>query len=89
MLYNYFRVVAQLLHRRVIVCFLYAFKSTFKNTVTINSFAEAELISQGQYTFLATSADKQTSNYDTKLSNHHSSLSTLRSKRLSHSKMKW
>ena len=48
MLYNYFRVVAQLLHRGVIVCFLYAFKSTFNDTVTINSFAEAKLISQGQ-----------------------------------------
>ena len=45
--------------------------------------------SQGQKTFLAPSADKRTSNYDTKCSNHHPSLSTLRSKGLSRSKIKW
>ena len=45
--------------------------------------------SQGQEMFLALSADKQTHNYDTECSNHHPSLSTLRSKGLSHSKMKW
>ena len=45
--------------------------------------------SQGQETFLAPSADKQTGNYDTEYSNHHPSLSTLKSKELSHSKMKW
>ena len=39
--------------------------------------------SQGQETFLAPSADKQTCNYD-----HHPSLSTLRSQGLSPSKMK-
>ena len=33
--------------------------------------------SQGQETFLAPSADKQTRNYDTECSNHHPSLSTL------------
>ena len=33
--------------------------------------------SQGQKTFLAPSADKQTHNYDTECSNHHPSLSTL------------
>ena len=44
--------------------------------------------SQGQETFLAPSADKQAHNYDTECSNHHPSLSTLRSKGLSHSKMK-
>ena len=43
---------------------------------------------QGQETFLAPSADKQTRNYDTKCSNHHPFLSTLRSKGLSRSKMK-
>ena len=43
---------------------------------------------QGQETFLAPSADKQTCNYDTECSNHHPSLSTLRSKGLSRSKMK-
>ena len=43
---------------------------------------------QGQETFLATSADKQTRNYDTECSNHHPCLSTLRSKGLSRSKMK-
>ena len=35
--------------------------------------------SQGQETFLAPSADKQTCNYDTEYSNHHPSLSALRS----------
>ena len=45
--------------------------------------------SQGQETFLALSADKQTCNWDIECSNHHSSLSTLRPKGLSHSKMKW
>ena len=45
--------------------------------------------SQGQETFLAPSADKQTRNYDTECSNHHPSLSTLRPKGLSRSKMKW
>ena len=39
--------------------------------------------------FLALSGDKQSGNYDTECSNHHPSLSTLRSKRLSCSKMKW
>ena len=34
--------------------------------------------SQGQETFLAPSADKQTYNYDTEYSNHHPSLSTLK-----------
>ena len=38
--------------------------------------------SQGQETVLAPSADKQTRNYDTEYSNHHPSLSTLRSKGL-------
>ena len=45
--------------------------------------------SQGQEMFLALSADKQTHNYDTECSNHHPSLSTLRSKGLSRSKVKW
>ena len=45
--------------------------------------------SQGQETFLAPTVDKQTRNYDTGCSNHHSSLSTLRSQGLSHRKMKW
>ena len=45
--------------------------------------------SQGKETFLAPSTDKQTRNYDKKCSNHHPSLSTLRSNGLSHSKMKW
>ena len=45
--------------------------------------------SQGQQTFLALSADKQTRNYDTECSNHHSSLSTLTSKGLSRRNMKW
>ena len=45
--------------------------------------------SQGQATFIAPSADKQTRNYDTECSNHHPSLSTLRSKGLSRCKMKW
>ena len=45
--------------------------------------------SQGQETFLAPSADKQIRTYDTEWSNHHPSLSTLRPKGLSRSKMKW
>ena len=45
--------------------------------------------SQGQETFLAPSVDKQTLNYDTECSNHHPSLSNLRSRGLSRSKMKW
>ena len=45
--------------------------------------------SQGQETFLTSSADKQTHNYDTECSNHHPSLSTLRSQGLDRSKMKW
>ena len=44
--------------------------------------------SQGQETVLAPPADKQTRNYDTDCSNHHPSLSTLRPKGLSRSKMK-
>ena len=45
--------------------------------------------SQGQETFLAPSADNQTRNHNTECSNHHHFLSTLRSKALSGSKMKW
>ena len=45
--------------------------------------------SQGQETFLVASADKQTRNYYTECSNHHPTLSTLSSKGLSCSKMKW
>ena len=44
---------------------------------------------QTQETFLAPSSDKQTHNYDKECSNHHPFLSTLTSKRYSHSKMKW
>ena len=44
--------------------------------------------SQGQETFLALSADKQTRNYYTECSNHHPSLSTRRPKGLSRSMMK-
>ena len=45
--------------------------------------------SQGQESFLAPSLYKQIRNYDTQFSNHHPSLSTVRSNGLSHSKMKW
>ena len=45
--------------------------------------------SEGQETFLTPSADNQTRNYDTECSNLHPSLSALRSKELSRSKMKW
>ena len=45
--------------------------------------------SQGQETFLSPSGDKQTRNYDIECSNHHPSLSTLKQKGLSCSKMKW
>ena len=44
---------------------------------------------QGQETFLTPSPDKQTRNYDIECSNHHPSVSTLRPKGLSRSKMKW
>ena len=39
--------------------------------------------------FLAPSADNPTRSYDKEFSNHHPSLSTLRSKGLSRSKIKW
>ena len=45
--------------------------------------------SQGHETFLVPSADKQTRNYDTECSNQHPFSSTLRSKGLIRSKMKW
>ena len=45
--------------------------------------------SQGKEMFLASSADNKTRNYDADCSNHYSSLSTLKSKGLSCSKMKW
>ena len=45
--------------------------------------------SQGQEKFLAPSAYKQIRNYDTECSNQRPSLSTLRSKGLRRSKMKW
>ena len=45
--------------------------------------------SQGQETFLAPSADKQTRSYDTECSDDHLILLILRKKGLSHSKMKW
>ena len=44
--------------------------------------------SQGQEMSLAHSADKQVCNYGTECSDHHPSLSTLRSEELSFSKMK-
>ena len=44
--------------------------------------------SQSQETFLVSSADNQTHNYDTECSNHHPSLSILTSKGLSRSQMK-
>ena len=44
--------------------------------------------SQGQETFSAPSTDKQTRNYDTACSNHHLSISTLRSEGLIRNKMK-
>ena len=46
-------------------------------------------LSQSHETFLAQPANKQTRNYNTECSNHHPSLSTLRLKVLSRSKMKW
>ena len=45
--------------------------------------------SQGHETLLARSADRKTCNYDIGCSNHHPSLSSLRPKGLSSSKMKW
>ena len=45
--------------------------------------------SQGQQTFSAPSADSQTRKYDTECWNHLCALSILRSKKLSHRKIKW
>ena len=45
--------------------------------------------SQDHETFLAPSADKQTRNCDIECSNHHPSLSNLRPKGLSRSKIEW
>ena len=68
------------------VCiYIYKFTSKYHSQTT----PSLERRSQGQETFLAPSADKQTRNYDTECSNHHPSLSTLRPKGLSRSMMKW
>ena len=48
-----------------------------------------EWIIQDKETFLAPFGDKQTRNYDIERSKNHPSLSTLRPKGLSHSKIKW
>ena len=45
--------------------------------------------SQGQETFLAPSAERQTRHYDIECLKHHPSLSTVRPKGLSRTKMKW
>ena len=45
--------------------------------------------SHGQQTFLTSSAEKKTRNYVIECSNHHPSLSTLRTKGFSRSKTKW
>ena len=45
--------------------------------------------SQGQETFSEPTGHNQSCNYDTECSNHHPSLSALRSKGLNQSKMKW
>ena len=45
--------------------------------------------SHDKETFLAPSTDKETLHYDAECSNSHPSLSSLRSKGLSPSKMKW
>ena len=50
---------------------------------------ETETERQGQEMFLAPSTLKQTRNYYTECSNHHTFISTQRSKGLSLSKMKW
>ena len=46
-------------------------------------------MSQSQQKFLTPSSDKQTRNHDTEYLNYHASLSVIRSKRLSQSKVKW
>ena len=74
--------------------YIYIYIYIYKNTnLTVNALVRLphprSEDSQGQETFLAPSADKQTRNYDTECSNHHPSLSTLRPKRLSRSMMKW
>ena len=67
------------------VSHIYKFTSECHSQTTPSSGRD----NHGLETFLAPSANKQSCNYDTEWSNHYPSLSTLRSKGLSHSKMKW
>ena len=71
--------------------YIYTYICIYKFTSECHSQASpsSEWDSQGQKTYLAPHADKQIRNYDIECSNHHPSLSTLRPKGLSHSKMKW
>ena len=71
-----------------IYIYIYIYIYKFK---TVNAIVRLPILrdSQGQETFLAPSADKQTRNYDTECSNHHPSLSTRKLKGLSRSMMKW
>ena len=61
----------------------------FPNEVTVRVPHRWRGESQAKKTFLAPSADNQTRNYDIECLNRHLSLSTLRPKGLSRSKMKW
>ena len=58
-----------------------------KTLVRVRQYSSGD--SHGQEQVLAPSAENQTYNYDTEYSNHHPSLSTVRPKGLSCSKMKW
>ena len=74
----------------ICVCvYIYIYIYKFTSDVIVRLPQPPSGDSQGQETFLAPSADKQTRNYDTECSNHYLSLSTLRPKEVSRSKMKW
>ena len=78
----------------IMYIYIYIYIHTYTN-LPVNAIAIVRLPyprsgdSQGQETFLAPSADKQTRSYDMECSNHHLSLSTLSPKGFSRSNMKW
>ena len=73
----------------IMLIYIHIYKFTSKcHSQTTPSYPQSG-DSQGKETFLALFADKQTRNYDTECSNYRFSLSTLRSKGLSCSKVKW
>ena len=67
---------------------MYIYTNLSVNTIVRLPYPQSK-DSQGQETFLAPSADKQTKDYDTGCTKHHPFLSTIRPKGLGGSKMKW